>query len=71
MADITSSAREAARLGRVAQLKTLERYERGERVTFVTHPGAEYTTAKSEFIEPPKRSDSHTIISRQIILVKN
>jgi hypothetical protein len=59
--DATASAREAARLGRVAQLKALEKYESGERVTIATHPGAEYTTCKADFV-PPKRRCVHVCV---------
>ncbi len=57
--EANANAREAARLGRIAQLKALERYESGERVTIATHPGAEYTTSKEDFVQPKRRLVRH------------
>ena len=57
MADMdedSSAARELARIGRVEQLRTYAKYERGDVVTIATHPGAPYKTSKRDFV-PPKR----------------
>eukprot|EP00036_Acanthoecidae_sp_10tr_P008829 CAMPEP_0182915798 /NCGR_PEP_ID=MMETSP0105_2-20130417/546_1 /TAXON_ID=81532 ORGANISM="Acanthoeca-like sp., Strain 10tr" /NCGR_SAMPLE_ID=MMETSP0105_2 /ASSEMBLY_ACC=CAM_ASM_000205 /LENGTH=375 /DNA_ID=CAMNT_0025052689 /DNA_START=278 /DNA_END=1405 /DNA_ORIENTATION=+ len=54
---MAANAREAARLGRVEQLKTLEAFERGETVTFKVHnKPSGYKLAKADVKSPPKKA---------------
>ncbi len=55
MSEASASAREAARLGRVEQLKKLAKYEKGETVSYTFGAGPEMKISAAEFAAPKKR----------------
>ena len=53
MSEFTASAREAASIGRREQLRVLQKFEAGERVTFKQHNGPGFELAIKDIVPKP------------------
>ncbi len=64
-----ASAREAARLGRIEQLKVLGAYERGETVTFVVHNNAKgFKLNKKDVQVKPKTATALRLTDMDLLM---